>query len=353
MGAPLPEGRQIGQVYKAASPLEALAAALTRGVGAYKQRGIDAEAAKLAGIEQAGMAAQQRQARADADREFKLKQDELAYRQQWTPQGPAASKLATAEQIRQSIEPAPPELLDELGRYGVRGWPGITRGQASELLTHAAKGRSAPGSTVATDDGLVVVRPGTATAVPVRTAGGAIVKPKSTGPTADASADDLRKEFQNQQVYKDSQIVAASFEKIKSASPTAAGDMGLVFGIMKIFDPNSVVRETEYANAQNAAGVPEKIRNAYNKVLAGEFLTPEQRASFRAEAEKVYQAQRQRYEATAGEYRRLAKQRGLNSADVVLDVFGQPTAAPGAAAARKSVNGKTYEKRADGWYEVP
>jgi hypothetical protein len=136
------------------------------------------------------------------------------------------------------------------------------------------------------------------------------------------AADDLRKELQNQQVYKDAQTVAAAFGKIKSASPTAAGDMGMVFGFMKILDPSSAVRETEYANAQNAGGVPEKIRNAYNKVLDGEFLTPEQRASFKREAEPVYGAQRKRYEDTAAQYKRLAEKRGLPAEDVVFDVFG-------------------------------
>jgi hypothetical protein len=152
------------------------------------------------------------------------------------------------------------------------------------------------------------------------------------------AADELRKELQNQQVYKDAQVVAAAYGKIKGASPTAAGDMGLVFGFMKILDPTSAVRETEYANAQNAGGVPEKVRNAYNKVLSGEFLTPEQRASFQREAETVYGAQRKRYDDTAAQYKRLAEKRGLPAEDVVFDVFGgggSPDLIAEAAAAEK------------------
>jgi hypothetical protein len=36
---------------------------------------------------------------------------------------------------------------------------------------------------------------------------------------------------------------------------------------MKMLDPTSVVREGEFATAQNAASIPIKIVNMYNKAL--------------------------------------------------------------------------------------
>jgi len=39
-----------------------------------------------------------------------------------------------------------------------------------------------------------------------------------------------------------------------------------------MLDPGSVVRESEFATAQNAAGVPDQVRNMYNKVLSGTRL---------------------------------------------------------------------------------
>lgn len=61
---------------------------------------------------------------------------------------------------------------------------------------------------------------------------------------------------------------------------SAAGDMALIFSIMKTLDPTSVVREGEQAQAQNATGVPEQIRNMYNRTLTGERLSPDQRMDF-------------------------------------------------------------------------
>ena len=61
---------------------------------------------------------------------------------------------------------------------------------------------------------------------------------------------------------------------------SAAGDIGMIFTFMKALDPTSVVREGEQASAQNAAGVPERVRNVYNNMLTGHRLSPRQRKEF-------------------------------------------------------------------------
>lgn len=48
--------------------------------------------------------------------------------------------------------------------------------------------------------------------------------------------------------------------------------IALVFKFMKALDPQSVVRESEFATAENSAGVPESVRNIYNKIKNGEKL---------------------------------------------------------------------------------
>lgn len=61
---------------------------------------------------------------------------------------------------------------------------------------------------------------------------------------------------------------------------SAAGDIAMIFTFMKALDPTSVVREGEQASAQNAAGVPERVRNVYNNLLNGKKLSPRQRKEF-------------------------------------------------------------------------
>tara|TARA_R110000796_G_scaffold103175_2_gene212324 strand:- start:1522 stop:2856 length:1335 start_codon:yes stop_codon:yes gene_type:complete len=96
------------------------------------------------------------------------------------------------------------------------------------------------------------------------------------------SDERLEKELRNT-VYKsntDSQKVFGAYERIKASKPNAAGDMAMIFNYMKMLDPGSTVREGEFATAQNATGVPDRIINMYNNITEGERLNPEQRKQF-------------------------------------------------------------------------
>jgi hypothetical protein len=74
------------------------------------------------------------------------------------------------------------------------------------------------------------------------------------------------------------------FQKVQTAAmtkqPSGASDIALIFGYMKVLDPNSVVREGEFATAENAGGVAERIRNSYNRIIEGERLSPPIREQF-------------------------------------------------------------------------
>jgi hypothetical protein len=68
---------------------------------------------------------------------------------------------------------------------------------------------------------------------------------------------------------------------------SAQDDLALIFSFMKILDPGSVVREGEFANAQNTAGIPDRIVNAYNNALRGTRLSDGQRNEFFRTATRV------------------------------------------------------------------
>jgi hypothetical protein len=167
-------------------------------------------------------------------------------------------------------------------------------------------------------------------------------------------AEDLRKEFQGTPVWKNTAQVAEAYRKTQNTSETGAGDMSLIFGYMKLLDPNSTVREGEYATAANAGSVGDKLVSLYNRALSGEKLSPDVRLQFKTEAKKVMGSQLAGFRVLADHYKRLAEQRGIPGGDVVLDLgLGELAGETPAAPTRKTIDGKTYEKRADGWYEVP
>lgn len=131
----------------------------------------------------------------------------------------------------------------------------------------------------------------------------------------------LRKEYTN--VVKDYDEIARAYRKVEEAgrNPSAAGDLSLIFGYMKLLDPGSTVREGEFANAQNSAGVPDQVRNAYNRAMSGERLNPRQRQDFINQAGGVIRSQRQALKATQDRYRGIAQEYGIDPSRVIYDPF--------------------------------
>lgn len=107
--------------------------------------------------------------------------------------------------------------------------------------------------------------------------------------------------------------------RASALNPSAAGDLALIFNYMKVLDPGSTVREGEFATAQNSAGLPEILRAKYNKVISGERLGDDQRKDFVDRAEGLYGSQLSIQKRQEDEYRRLAKNRGANPENVVID----------------------------------
>lgn len=128
------------------------------------------------------------------------------------------------------------------------------------------------------------------------------------------AATDLRKEFQSRQGVKDFNTIETAYRKIEQAekNPSAAGDLSLIFSYMKILDPGSTVREGEFANAQNAGGVPDQIVNMYNRAKSGERLNPKQRLDFINQAKAQAQAQAQALQGIEEEFGGLSKSYGVD-----------------------------------------
>lgn len=135
----------------------------------------------------------------------------------------------------------------------------------------------------------------------------------------------LRREFNNRQEVKDFRTVQSAYNSVQAAArnPSAAGDLSLIFAYMKILDPGSVVREQEFANAQNAAGVPDRIRNLYNRALNGQRLNPNQRNDFLNQANNLFQTRQQTYRGIENEYRGYAESYGVSPDRVAPTQGGQ------------------------------
>ena len=119
-------------------------------------------------------------------------------------------------------------------------------------------------------------------------------KQETTRQLFDKPLTDLSANFDKNKQVQDYKNVVISFDTISAAAenPSAAGDLSLIFAYMKVLDPTSTVREGEFANAQNAGGIPTKIRNLFNNWTVGERLEPQQRLDFVTQANKLVGARR-------------------------------------------------------------
>lgn len=113
--------------------------------------------------------------------------------------------------------------------------------------------------------------------------------------------------------------MVATADEAKTGSPAA--QIGLVFSFMKTLDPSSVVRESEYATAENARGVPESVRNSYNKLLHGSRLTPSQIDDFLKTGRRQAAAWKRQMDYHRNVANSRARRWGVSPDDVTEDFF--------------------------------
>ena len=159
-------------------------------------------------------------------------------------------------------------------------------------------------------------------------------------------ATSLRKEFLDRPQVKDFADIAAGYEKVKVAKddPSPAGDISLIFGYMKMLDPGSVVREGEFATAQNAGSVPDRILNAYNSALNGTRLNPKQRKDFLNQAGNVYNAQQGLVKSLEKDYSGLAESYGTRP-DLVVPKQSAPKEREKEFNPKTDLKNMTYEQK--------
>lgn len=124
----------------------------------------------------------------------------------------------------------------------------------------------------------------------------------------DSMNDDFRKETSKPQ------LVMSAHEGLKATAQRTdpASDIAFIYQYMKILDPTSVVREGEFATAQNAAGIPDRIRNAYNQTMKGTRLNAQQRTEMLGAAGRLSAAADHEIRQTAARYQEKARRRNLN-----------------------------------------
>jgi hypothetical protein len=126
----------------------------------------------------------------------------------------------------------------------------------------------------------------------------------------------IRKEWQGRtKVYGELQGTYNNIQA-SSAAGTGAGDIALITGFMKMLDPGSVVRETEFATARDTAGLFAQLENRLQKAQNGQLLQPEQRKQYVSLAKQYLEAAQKKAEQEKKDLNAVVKNYKLNPENV-------------------------------------
>jgi hypothetical protein len=169
-----------------------------------------------------------------------------------------------------------------------QGSPAVHAFRTEEQAYQEAN-RNIPGWDLGTVKGEKIINPSTGQPMMAYRVERSRAKPeKTTAENAYQREKDLRTEFTAASKGYETLLTANTIIEKADKNPTAASDMALIFSYMKLLDPNSAVKEGEYATAQNAASIPQKIIAQYNKAISGPFLDVDQRKAFIDTAKSIY-----------------------------------------------------------------
>lgn len=317
------------------------------------------------GIQQQGVDNQRADTRLGMDQQ-RLEMDQQAVERQIEAQAQAMGQAAAAAELDQARraflvwERLPPEQRDAWAQAnGVEEFvgqdPESVRGilLTTEQVVERMEGQGGNGfdaDRYRNVDGTLVDLQAEGGPTAVDLGGPAAPTGFDTGETSD-----LRGEFNGLATVKAFSEQSQAFGRIVASArdPSPAGDLALIFNYMKVLDPGSVVRESEFATAASASAwlqeseqagltVPRPIAQAIRSMATGERLSDEQRGDFVRTAGALYQEAERNHERIVAQYTGVAGTVNADPDAAIIDYrfresgapllqTGRPQARPGVA----------------------
>lgn len=154
-----------------------------------------------------------------------------------------------------------------------------------------------------------------------------ITPQQAQGETPDFSdVTGVRKEVQALPSYKSYAAAIPAYTSMVDAAKrdSKLADLNLVYGLAKIMDPTSVVREGEMIMVNNAQGLSQQVLGLITSVNGGARLGKDIRNGILQEATSRMQGFDQSLQSDLGSYRALAKRHGIHEDDIIPRLPGLP-----------------------------
>lgn len=159
---------------------------------------------------------------------------------------------------------------------------------------------------------------------------------------------DIRKEFADLPEVKKYKMAIPAYAAIKDAASrdTAQSDINLIYGLAKVYDPDSVVREGEFSTIAKSQSIPDWLKGQAQYIAGGGRLTARTKSQILTEASGRIAALEKEYSAAKGVYEGVTKRRGGD----VENVFTPVGASLGLKVVRsgKDASGRRVNQMSDG-----
>ena len=157
---------------------------------------------------------------------------------------------------------------------------------------------------------------------------------------------ELRREIHQLTSYKNWAQAEPIYRTMVDAATrdTKAADLNLVYGLGKIFDPNSVVREGEMVLVKDTAALPDWLVGSINSINGGARLQPETRKAIMAEARSRAEQYRNLAVGDTAPYRGIAERNRINPDDIIPPIRDLPTVAPTSADAMAALKAELIKR---------
>ena len=154
------------------------------------------------------------------------------------------------------------------------------------------------------------------------------------GNKAQTLTTDMRKEFNSLEPVKAFGQVMPALQSAREATKqdTAAADLNIIYAAAKIFDPTSVVRESETTMVMNSGSPSQRFLGQFNYVAGGGRLTSEARKQLLAQIESRARGYEAPYKSARKTYEAVARKNGVDPADVFIEPSVSAERAPAAGA---------------------
>lgn len=144
---------------------------------------------------------------------------------------------------------------------------------------------------------------------------------------------EVRGDIRQEPVYKDYQNALGGYTAVSVGSKRgdAQGDLAILNGIVRLLDPGSVVRPSEFEAAKRAQGLIEQLEVIIPRIQQGEILNPDTRQRYLTLAQELLQEYGDASKNEVGQvYGGIMQDAGMTLDDVFVSPRPLPAAQPAA-----------------------